>query len=131
LGVTISTFGALIHTDPDGARKQILDALTAARGDRSRAAKALGLKTARTLYRWIERLDMWPTVDALIAERGFDKLPAPPRTRDRVIAALAKHKGNVDRAARMLGLKPDAFRARLKRLNIDAKAHAPNHGGKV
>jgi transcriptional regulator with GAF, ATPase, and Fis domain len=129
--MSISPFGALICTDPAAARKRILDALTAARGDRSRAARALGLATPRTLYRWIERLSMWPEVDALINERGFDKLPAPPRTRDRAHTLLTKHKGNVERAARAFGIKPDAFRARLRRLGIDATAYAVNNGAKT
>jgi transcriptional regulator with GAF, ATPase, and Fis domain len=114
----ITRIGALIHTDRDAAKQEILRVLREARGDRAAAAHALGQSTPRSLYRWIERLGMWPEVDALIAEHGFPAIPGPPRSRDRIIAAMVRDRGNVQRASQALDMKPATLEKRIAELGI-------------
>jgi len=115
----LSLMGALIHTDPENAKQRIRDALIAAKGDRNEAAKAFGLTSPRSLYRWIERLGMWPEVDALMSEHGFAMLPGPPRTRAKILAAIVKTGGDRARAARHLGVKLATLERRIETLNLE------------
>lgn len=63
------------------AAKLLLDAFRKAKGNRTEAREALGL-THRQLYREIERLELWPKIDALHAEKGWEAAPGPPRRDD-------------------------------------------------
>jgi len=56
----------------------ILEALDAAKGNRTAAAKALGIEH-RGLARCIERHGLWPAVDELCAKKGYHVQPGPPR----------------------------------------------------
>lgn len=115
--MSISKIGAMIHTDPDGVKKQILDALIAAKGDRGKAAKALGT-TSRSFYRYIERLHLWEIVDTLTEAHGFEKIPGPPRVAKKLRDAIVVAEGNLPRAARSLKLTVDALRVRIEELGM-------------
>ena len=56
--------GTRVKTHPERARKEILVAVRAAKGDASKAASALGV-ARRTLDRWFDALAMWDQVDAI------------------------------------------------------------------
>lgn len=114
----ITRIGALIHTDPEAAKREILRALHEAQGDRAAAARALGQATPRSLYRWIERLGMWAEVDALVAEHGFTAIPGPPRSRDRIVGAMVSARGNLPRAATALGMKAGTLERRIDELGL-------------
>lgn len=85
------TLGDFIIADPakvlshDAAKARILAAIDAARGNRTRAAEALG-ESYRGLLRVIDALDMWPAIDALCAERDYSVQPGPPRARSASVA---------------------------------------------
>lgn len=74
----VSAMGALIIVDPNAARERILAAIDAAKGNRTRAAEALGAKH-RSLLRWIDKLALWPEIDRLCKEKGYDVQPGPGR----------------------------------------------------
>jgi DNA-binding NtrC family response regulator len=63
------------------AAKLILDAIRRANGNRTEAREALGL-THRQLYREIDRLALWPRIDALQKEKGWEPPAGPPRRDD-------------------------------------------------
>lgn len=63
------------------ASKLILDAIRKAKGNRTEAREALGI-SHRQLYREIDRLNLWPKIDALHAEKGWEVAPGPPRRDD-------------------------------------------------
>lgn len=60
------------------AVKLILDAIRKAKGHRTEAREALGL-SHRQFYREIERLHLWPAIEALHVEHGWDAPAGPPR----------------------------------------------------
>lgn len=74
--------GALIVVAPDQARAEILAAIDAAEGNRTRAAEILGANL-RTLQKWIERLGMYPDIDALCERKGYHVQPGPARKSQR------------------------------------------------
>lgn len=53
-------------------RSAVLDAWTLARGEGTTAARTLGVSRAR-LYREIQRLDLWPSLDALATAHGWQR----------------------------------------------------------
>jgi hypothetical protein len=77
-GGPLTRMGGLIAYDPEKAKAEILAAIDAAQGNRTRAGKALGADY-RTLVRWIGKLAMWPAVDALCERKGYDVQPGPGR----------------------------------------------------
>lgn len=120
--MTLHEIGALIRTDPELAKTKILDALRATDGNRERAARVLGAG-ARSLYRWIERLGIWSEVDAI-----REPLPAPPRSRERIVNALRRHEGNTERAARSLRVPEPTLKRRMRELGVappDGPSEAP------
>lgn len=72
-----SPIGKLVLEKPDDARAQILDALRAAGGNATRAARALGV-TYLTLTRWVLSLGLTDALASVRAEVGF-----PDRRRKR------------------------------------------------
>lgn len=112
--------GSLVRDDPAQATERILQALRAARGNRHEAARSFGLRDPRTLYRWIERLGIWPKVDALAKEEGWPGSPSP-RAGERIVAAMLRVNGDRLRAARALGVKPNRLLARIKELKLNAE----------
>jgi hypothetical protein len=78
----LTRIGALIALEPARARSEILAALEAAKGNRSEAAAALGAPI-RTFHNWIDKLGLWPDIDALCRDHGFDVHAGPPRREER------------------------------------------------
>lgn len=115
--MSISKLGALIHSHPEEAEKQILDAMRDARCDRKTAATALNT-THRSLYRFIDRLDLWAKIDTMIEESGFPKIPGPPRSRDRIREAVLNAGGALARAATALDMDRDILEKRLTSLGM-------------
>jgi len=115
--MSISLLGALIHTDPEGAKKRILDAIIQTSGDRKAAAVVLGT-THRSLYRFIERLHLWDSIDRLIEENGFPKVIGPPRAAERIRDAVLAARGNLNSAARTLDMGLDSLRGRITELDL-------------
>jgi hypothetical protein len=74
----VSRMGALIVVDPATAKAEILASIDAAKGNRTRAAEALGAKH-RSLLRWIDKLALWPEIDRLCKAKGYDVQPGPGR----------------------------------------------------
>lgn len=66
----ITKLGALFKFDPDAAKKVILDSLERAKGNRTHAARALGLEP-RTFLRMIQYMKLRQTVE--------ERWPWPPR----------------------------------------------------
>jgi hypothetical protein len=78
----LTSVGAFIVADPPRARAAILDALQQAQGNRPNAARIL-CADVRTLYRWIDRLELWPEVDGLgfeVPEGGRPRGPMTPKS---------------------------------------------------
>lgn len=74
----------LIGLFPEEAKRWILEAIAAGKGNRTRAAEhlaAAGVPGAshRQLLRWINRVPMWADVDALCEREGFEVQPGAPR----------------------------------------------------
>lgn len=97
-------------------------ALSAARGNRQRAARSFGLSDPRTLYRWIERLGIWHKVDRLAAVEKWKGTPST-RAGDRIVGAMLRANGDAGRAAIALGMKPDRLLARVKELRLTDEIH--------
>jgi transcriptional regulator with GAF, ATPase, and Fis domain len=114
----MTKIGALIVTDPERAKAEIIEVLRNAKGDRDKAAQALGLNTPRSLYRWIERLEMWAAVDKLAKEEKFVQRSGPLRSRDRIVAAMVRAKGQDAEAAAELRMAPESLRERIDQLGI-------------
>ncbi len=120
--MSISLLGALIHTDPEEAKARILTALRESRGDRRAAAELLET-THRSLYRHIERLQMWPAIDELIEVNNFPHVPGPPRVPQRASAeqiesALVAARGIRSKAARRLKIDMKALTDRISELDL-------------
>lgn len=81
--MSTSVLGSLAHALPLEAKRRILSALTEAEGNRRRAAELLEVKH-RSFYRIVDRLGMWPEIDALMNAHGFVATPGPPRKVDKV-----------------------------------------------
>ena len=60
------------------AAKLILEAIRRANGNRTEAREALGL-THRQFYREADRLRLWPAIEALHVEHGWEAPAGPPR----------------------------------------------------
>lgn len=118
--MSISHLGALAHAKPDEAKRLILDAVEVSGGDRQKAASVLGI-ASRSFYRFIEKLQLWPEIDALEKSKGFEPAMGPPRASERIKAALVLSKGNFDRAARALEITRYALRARIDELALWAE----------
>lgn len=115
--MSISLLGALIHSDRTEAERRVLHALEVAKGDRRKAAEALGT-THRSFYRFVERMKLWDKIDALMQRKGFPMIPGPPRSSKRIRDKVLEAEGRLDRAAKMLDLKEDALRARITELGL-------------
>lgn len=115
--MSISHLGALICARPDEAKTQILSAIVEASGDRKKAAELLGT-THRSFYRFVERLKLWDEIDAAIAEHGFLVIPGPPRSSEKIKGAILMTRGDINRAARQLEIKPEMLRARIEELQL-------------
>lgn len=115
--MSISNLGALIHAKPDEAKAKILKAIEDAKGDRKAAAEALAT-THRSFYRYIERLRLWPEIDALMKLKKFEVTPGPPRSDKRLRDAVLAADGSLPRAARALGMRVDALRDRISELQL-------------
>lgn len=115
--MSISRIGALIHTDRDAAKTLILDAFELAQGDRGATAAALKT-TLRTLYRLIERLDLWDDIDRITDEKGFAKVPGPQRAAKKIRNLVLASDGDLDRAARSAGMKRPTLEARISELGL-------------
>jgi hypothetical protein len=113
----LSTLGALIVADPASAKKRIMHALLRARCDR--VAAAIELETTyRSLYRYIDRLQLWPDIDQMIAENNFPVLRGPPRMHERIIDTIVETRGSIAQAAAKLNMDPDDMRTRLTSLKL-------------
>ena len=110
--MSISKLGALIHSHPEEARTKIMGALEVARGDRQAAAKTLAT-THRSLYRFIDRLDLWDAIDAMVREKGFPHIPGPPRSREKLREAVLDAGGNLAKAAHKLNMDKDVLEEKL------------------
>ncbi len=110
--MSLHEIGALIRAKPDEARTKILDALRAANGNRRRASLALGAGP-RSIYRWIEKLELWDEVDEI-----REPLPAPPRAKDRIVNALDRAEGDTARAARALRMGERTLKRRMRELGV-------------
>lgn len=115
--MSISHLGALILTDPDAARNKIKKAILEARGNRKAAADALGT-THRSLYRYIERLQLWSAIDQMVAEHGFPGREGPPRMSERIRDAVLVARGEIPAAATALDMDPNALAARIEELGL-------------
>jgi transcriptional regulator with GAF, ATPase, and Fis domain len=73
-----SRIGALIVVDREKAKAEILAAIDDAKGNRTHAAKALGVPFT-TLHNWIRRLELWPTIDELCSFKGYEVPLGAPR----------------------------------------------------
>lgn len=110
--MSLHPIGALIQCEPAAAKAKILGALREANGNRAKAAKLLGAGD-RSLYRWIERLEIWTDVDAI-----REPLPAPPRARERIVIALDRAAGDTERAARWLNIGERTLKRRMRELGV-------------
>jgi DNA-binding NtrC family response regulator len=128
--MSTSLLGSLAHADPEKAKARILHALDASQGDRKKAAELLDI-THRSFYRIVERLRLWKEIDALMAENGYPVVPGPPRSPERIRAAVLKARGDLRRAATALEMRSvDALRERIDTLNLwDALDRALKAGG--
>lgn len=117
--MSLHEIGALIQREPATAKAKILDALREANGNRSKAAKLLSAGD-RSLYRWIERLEIWSEVDAI-----REPLPAPPRARERIEIALEHAAGDTERAARWLNIGERTLKRRMRELGVVAGPDSP------
>lgn len=115
--MAISKIFAISVTDPDAAKKMILDAIEATKNDRTKAAERLGLKI-RTFYRLIGNLHLWEDIEALCEKKGFEIIPGPPRANQRILAALFATRGNMRRAAQKLNMTEESLRARIIELKL-------------
>lgn len=117
----VSFLGAQVVAEPDLARERILAALVESKGDRGTAATALGT-TQRNLYRLIDRLRMWPTIDALMQQHGYMVASGPPRFVTRLASEILAARGNLRTAARKLGLPNEAaLRERIEHIGFEAE----------
>lgn len=73
-----SRITGLIATDRDAARTELLGLLAAARGNRTTAARNIGV-SHRTLCRWIVSLGIWRDVDRLCFLNGYKVVRAARR----------------------------------------------------
>jgi len=100
----------------DGAKELYLKALEITGGNRTRAAKLLGIGRA-TLYRKLERFGLNtknPELEILREEKAdLDEL-----SRELYLRALRKAKGNVTLAAKLLGVGRATFYRKLKQYKI-------------
>lgn len=115
--MSISMFGAMIHSHPEEARAKILAAIKDAGGNRKQAAEALGT-THRSLYRFIERLRLWSEIDRMVADNGFPEREGPPRSSDRIRDAVLAAGGELKRAARSLDMRQEALYGRIQELGL-------------
>lgn len=116
--MSTSILGSLAHAEPQKAKERILLALKNAKGDRKKAADLLEI-THRSFYRIVERLRMWGAIDELMAEQGFPVVPGPQRSQQRICEGVIEAKGNLERAARILGLRDaESLRERIRVLNL-------------
>jgi len=115
--MSISTLGAKIYAQPEEAKALILEEFIRAKGDRQKAAKLLGT-THRTFYRYVEKLRMWDALDAAVEKHGFTHIPGPPRSSEKIKAAVVLMKGDLTRAARTLDLRPGVLETRIEELNL-------------
>lgn len=115
--MSISSFRALLISDPTEAKRLILEALRKSEGDRKIAAEKLRV-THRSLYRFINRLGMWDEIDALIKKHSFPRVPGPPRSNDLVRVAVIKARGNLTKASAALECSIAELRAKIDDLNL-------------
>lgn len=73
-----SRIGALIVVDRELAKAEILKAIDDAKGNRSHAAKAMGV-SIMALRKWIDKLELWQSVDLLCDGKGYMVQPGPSR----------------------------------------------------
>jgi transcriptional regulator with GAF, ATPase, and Fis domain len=119
----LTNMGADIITNPALARQRLLKAFEDAHGRRDEAARALGA-SVRSVYRWLNRLDAWDALDTLMEKKGYERIPGPPRTRDRMVAAIMEARGNLSRAARTLGLSQELLLDRVVELELHTRVDA-------
>lgn len=115
--MSTSEIGALIIAKPEEAKQRILAALVEAQGDRKRASELLDT-THRSFYRFIERLRLWDEIDKLVEERGFPRIPGPPRSTKKIRDAILAADGSLVRASRALDTRVDALRSRITELGM-------------
>jgi len=113
----MTTFGAKVTLDREGAIRELLGAYVKAAGNRRRTAELLGLKE-RNLYRWIERLDLWDQLDKVAKDSELEIWPGAPRTSERIIDAFLASKGSLPAAARKLGRTPESLSERITKLDM-------------
>ena len=61
----------LFTVDPPEARRQLLKQLDKAKGNRTLAARRIGVDK-RTMFRWLDKLNLWQDLDKLCSEKGYD-----------------------------------------------------------
>ena len=118
--MSLHEIGALIRCNPQLAKRKILDAISEANGNRERAARILRAGP-RSLYRWIERLEIWSDVDAIT-----DPLPAPPRAKTRIVNALRRANGDTKQAAQSLCVHERTLTQRMRALGVSQPESAAN-----
>lgn len=105
---------------PETQRKLVWESLFKADGNREEAAKAMGV-SARTFYRYIRDLDLYPELDKM----GWTSQPGPPRggakgavstVRMRAIAHIKKNKGEIDYGALAIELYAKDGRSERQRV---------------
>jgi hypothetical protein len=129
--MSLSHLGALVYTQPEQVRRYLVEAFVAAKGDRRKAAAALGT-THRTFYRLVERLRLWGELDTIVDEKGFPRVPGPPRTSEKVKSAFLLSKGSLEKTASKLDLDVATLKVRIAELRLadDLEAMASAEGWK-
>ena len=120
--MSISYLGALIHTQPEKAKAQILEAIRASKGDRKKAAAALGT-THRSLYRYLQRLRLWDSVEAILVEEGLPSMPGPPRMSVRILTAAVQTGGDLPKMAKAIGCTVPNLKTHLAELDMVAEVN--------
>jgi transposase len=71
-------FNHMMKMTPEESRQRVFEAMMKVNGDRTEAAKALGV-SLRTFYRYLDELEMGET----IIKMGWDKKPGPVKGQTR------------------------------------------------
>ncbi len=133
----LTDMGADIIKNPAVAKERLLEAFRAAtdavissRQTGEQAATNIKRAVAekfgaseRSVYRWITRLDAWDDLDAITSEKDL-RIPGPPRTRDKIIGAIVTARGNVNRAARDLGMSRAELLEKLAIMKLYERTNA-------
>jgi hypothetical protein len=114
--VSINRIGGLVAIgETEQAKKEIVDAFVAAKGDRSKAAEILNA-SVRSVYNWLDRIPgAWKALDDALAENDIERPAGPPRGIDKLVEAVVAARGSINPAARELGITNKKLVAEIER----------------